>query len=174
MGKSKNDQALTHEEIWDDSALVQSWDDAVEEYKLYHSIHAKGENVDDVLKAAEAAAIKEKEEENAVMVPDDGQIGEDDVDAMDAESGLIAGQTTLPATEQGHIRSSQQPSTSAPTGPSAAPGPTPPAGALPMPAGAFPNVQDEGLRNLMMAWYFAGYYTGLYEGQQQHDQSKSG
>lgn len=34
MGKSKNDQALTHEEIWDDSALVQSWDDAVEEYKV--------------------------------------------------------------------------------------------------------------------------------------------
>lgn len=28
-------------------------------------------------------------------------------------------------------------------------------------------VQDEGLKNLMMSWYFAGYYTGLYEGQQQ-------
>ena len=26
--------------------------------------------------------------------------------------------------------------------------------------------QDEGLKNLMMAWYYAGYYTGLYEGQQ--------
>lgn len=27
-------------------------------------------------------------------------------------------------------------------------------------------VQDEGLKNLMMSWYYAGYYTGLYEGQQ--------
>lgn len=28
------------------------------------------------------------------------------------------------------------------------------------------KVQDEGLKNLMMSWYYAGYYTGLYEGQQ--------
>ena len=26
--------------------------------------------------------------------------------------------------------------------------------------------RDDGMKNLMMAWYFAGYYTGLYEGQQ--------
>jgi hypothetical protein len=26
--------------------------------------------------------------------------------------------------------------------------------------------QDEALKNLMMSWYYAGYYTGLYEGQQ--------
>ncbi len=34
MGKSTRDKSLTHEEIWDDSALVQSWDEAVEEYKV--------------------------------------------------------------------------------------------------------------------------------------------
>lgn len=28
------------------------------------------------------------------------------------------------------------------------------------------SVQDEGLKNLMMSWYYAGYYTGLLEGQQ--------
>lgn len=28
-------------------------------------------------------------------------------------------------------------------------------------------VKDETLKNLMMSWYYAGYYTGLYEGQQQ-------
>jgi len=27
-------------------------------------------------------------------------------------------------------------------------------------------VQDENLKNIMMSWYYAGYYTGLYEGQQ--------
>jgi hypothetical protein len=31
-------------------------------------------------------------------------------------------------------------------------------------------VKDEGLKNIMMAWYFAGYYTGLQEGQQQANQ----
>ena len=28
-------------------------------------------------------------------------------------------------------------------------------------------VQDEALKNLMMSWYHAGYYTGLYEGRRQ-------
>lgn len=27
------------------------------------------------------------------------------------------------------------------------------------------TVQDESLKALMTSWYFAGYYTGLYEGQ---------
>jgi hypothetical protein len=35
MGKNKKSH-LTHAEIWDDSALVQSWDDAVEEYEVIH------------------------------------------------------------------------------------------------------------------------------------------
>ncbi len=30
-------------------------------------------------------------------------------------------------------------------------------------------VQDEGLKNLMMSWYYAGYYTGLYEGRKQSE-----
>jgi hypothetical protein len=35
MGKNKGPgQGLTQEEIWDDSALVQSWDEAVEEYRV--------------------------------------------------------------------------------------------------------------------------------------------
>ncbi|KAL8903463.1 MAG: hypothetical protein Q9171_007394 [Xanthocarpia ochracea] len=57
MGKKS--KSLSHEEIWDDSALVDSWDAALQEYqlidtrKLYHSIHARGERVEDVLKAAE-------------------------------------------------------------------------------------------------------------------------
>jgi hypothetical protein len=39
MGKKKRSGPLSHEEIWDDSALVRSWDDAVEEYEVYiHTI----------------------------------------------------------------------------------------------------------------------------------------
>lgn len=33
-------------------------------------------------------------------------------------------------------------------------------------------VKDEGLKSLLMSWYYAGYYTGLYEGQQQRDPGK--
>jgi hypothetical protein len=28
------------------------------------------------------------------------------------------------------------------------------------------TVQDENMKNLMMSWYYAGYYTGLVAGQQ--------
>jgi hypothetical protein len=73
MGKRKrpSHHALSHEEIWDDSALIRSWDEAVAEYevsfhrdsptyllanwtlKFYHSIAARGEDVEEVLRLAE-------------------------------------------------------------------------------------------------------------------------
>ena len=71
MGKKR--KFLSQEEIWDDSALIESWDEALAEYKvrywyfrdcvsllmliakLYHSIHARGERVQDVLHAAQAS-----------------------------------------------------------------------------------------------------------------------
>jgi hypothetical protein len=31
--------------------------------------------------------------------------------------------------------------------------------------------QDEGLKNLMMSWYYAGYYTAQYEAQQRKNQN---
>lgn len=32
---------LNDAEVWDDSVLIESWNEALEEYKKYHSIHAK-------------------------------------------------------------------------------------------------------------------------------------
>jgi hypothetical protein len=29
------------------------------------------------------------------------------------------------------------------------------------------TVKDENLKNIIMSWYYAGYYTGMYAGQQQ-------
>lgn len=46
-------QNLSHEEVWDDSDLVKSWNEALAEYKKYHSLAAKGEKVDVVLDQAE-------------------------------------------------------------------------------------------------------------------------
>jgi hypothetical protein len=31
---ASEEQELTHNEIWDDSALINSWDEALEEYKV--------------------------------------------------------------------------------------------------------------------------------------------
>ncbi|KAF7115218.1 hypothetical protein CNMCM5793_001645 [Aspergillus hiratsukae] len=155
MGKSKNaNRPLTQEEIWDDSALVQSWDEAVEEYKLYHSIHAKGENVEDILRAAEAA--------ESVAVDQDGEQHDGAVETMEDDVGEVPDAAEEPPAATDH-----QPSgTKRPTEPA-------PMGAAAMPHAALGQVKDEGLKNLMMAWYFAGYYTGLYEGQQRANQNNS-
>lgn len=34
-------------------------------------------------------------------------------------------------------------------------------------------VRDENLKKLLMSWYYAGYYTGLFEGQQQAQQPQT-
>ncbi|CRG85470.1 hypothetical protein PISL3812_02526 [Talaromyces islandicus] len=135
MGKKKRSGALSHEEIWDDSALVRSWDDAVEEYKVYHSIHARGEDVEQVLNRAEEDGLDE---------PMDTEIATKTT--SDVKVPLSVGQET----QQPEISYSQ-----------------PPTGAPAMPSALLGQVQDPALKNLMMSWYFAGYYTGLYEGQQQ-------
>ncbi|KAI9829742.1 MAG: hypothetical protein M1819_005979 [Sarea resinae] len=70
--KRKN---LSHEEIWDDSALVQSWDEALEEYKLYHSIHARGENVEEVLRRLEQDQNGEAEADDMDTAVEDGRVG---------------------------------------------------------------------------------------------------
>ncbi|CEL02533.1 hypothetical protein ASPCAL03702 [Aspergillus calidoustus] len=111
MGKNKGaGQPLTQEEIWDDSALVQSWDEAVEEYRLYHSIHAKGENVEDVLREAEAADQAEAEAAAAI-----GGAGswtrvdvENDDDMADAEPATAA-QVPEAATTSGSTQRLDQP-----------------------------------------------------------------
>ena len=50
-------QDLSHEEVWDDSDLVKSWNEALAEYKKYHSLAAKGEKVDLVLDQAEGKTL---------------------------------------------------------------------------------------------------------------------
>lgn len=124
MGKSKNaTKALTQEEIWDDSALVQSWDEAVDEYKvsllnesignlqnpdishltpsayakLYHSIQAKGENVEDVLRQAEGEEVPP---ENAPDQVDSDKIADEpmgtDVEGAANSVGLSEAVDPLP------------------------------------------------------------------------------
>ena len=38
MGKTRKE--LSQSEVWDDSALLQSWDDALAEYKVFAPVHA--------------------------------------------------------------------------------------------------------------------------------------
>lgn len=214
MGKRKRPKKkpLTQEEIWDDSALVQSWDDAVEEYnvwnpsctwcnafltrfvsrQLYHSIQARGESVDEVLRAEDAriraedeAAFGEHAAEDPPHAHPVAEFESVDEEANDQDMEMEAGTDSHGA---------QQEASSAKKNPEA--NRTAGGGFATMPqlvsqgddasskflSNYLPHVTecgwanigltlkfsgaDKALKNLMMAWYFAGYYTGLYEGQQ--------
>ncbi|ORY64089.1 SMN family protein Smn1 [Pseudomassariella vexata] len=146
------DQNLTHDEIWDDRALVNSWNDALEEYKKYHSIHSKGGNVDDLVNPEKTATSDAKDgnedselpsSRDAVDCPDvgsaNGKVGKDNYDGD--KVGNPDTQHSLPAERAACI-----------------------------PAPLLGSVRDEGLKKLLMSWYYAGYYTGLYEGQREHQQ----
>ncbi|KAI5299319.1 hypothetical protein KEM55_002315 [Ascosphaera atra] len=173
MGKKGAQQGgeprfLTEEEIWDDSALLQTWDDAVQEYERYHSIHARGEDIEEVLKRAEEGVLKEGHgndheaaDASASVQPD--KQGEDEVMAGAEEPveshDPVAAQEQQPRFEQRQAKNDVEK-------------PLPANGmAHPLPL-QVPAGMDEGMKNLMMSWYYAGYYTGLYEGQQRASSNK--
>jgi len=143
---------LTHDEIWDDSALVNSWNQALEEYKKYHSIHAKGADGDLDLPAQGSQPDAETETHHVGQPPARGPA---EVLEPGAETGTGGeGSTDAGAEEAGD--------TAAPGDGQGASGGL----GLPTVLGSV-AVRDEGLKKLLMSWYYAGYYTGLYEGQQQ-------
>ncbi|KAK6955825.1 hypothetical protein Daesc_003469 [Daldinia eschscholtzii] len=61
---------LSHKEIWDDSALIDSWNDALKEYEKYHSIHKNGGNVEDLLKSHETTDAKDETKETHPLEAD--------------------------------------------------------------------------------------------------------
>ncbi|KAK4226441.1 survival motor neuron-like protein 1 [Podospora fimiseda] len=168
--KSKN-QSLSLEQDWDDSVLIDSWNQALEEYKKYHSIHAKGGTIDDLEKEQEKlnSPIAKQEETNGVKeeVPtatmEEDQIQEENesepMDESDETSNPTISDTQLPAEKKVIINEgggSVHGGWPATTGHGPGPGPQMLLG----------TVQDEELKKLLMSWYYAGYYTGLYEGKQ--------
>ncbi|EPQ65806.1 BgtA-20143 [Blumeria graminis f. sp. tritici] len=139
---------ISQAEIWDDSALIESWDQALEEYKKYHSLRARGENVEEILNSAEDSAVDPPEESNSAIKNDD---------CIPKISGIQTTGQYLPA-GQDNTDKQQNSTESMPASNKNTHGPE-------LPRMLVGQVHDEGLKNLLMSWYYAGYYTGLYEGQ---------
>ncbi|KAI0472435.1 hypothetical protein F4859DRAFT_515280 [Xylaria cf. heliscus] len=147
---ASGEQELTHNEIWDDSALIDSWDQALEEYKKYHSVHRNGGNVNDLLKPKEEETSDAKqnpheidESSNRGRLETASEMKEENVNNRQ-ETGNVATQHSQP-----HV-----------------------SGPPPAPAGLLGTIRDEGLKRLLMSWYYAGYYTGYYEGQRDSPQNR--
>ncbi|KAF4971723.1 hypothetical protein FSARC_1522 [Fusarium sarcochroum] len=142
----KKQENLSHEEVWDDSALIDSWNEALEEYKKYHSIHAKGGSVRD-LETQSRAAVEAESETDQPRETKTAEVG------LNSEAVEESKETPSSRNEsKGPIASQGLPSFPVQT--------------------VLGSVQDEGLKKLLMSWYYAGYYTGLYEGQQQPQQNQ--
>ncbi|KAH8596495.1 hypothetical protein B0O99DRAFT_118594 [Bisporella sp. PMI_857] len=161
MAKTKGE---THAEIWDDSMLVNSWNDALEEYKQYHSIQAQGENVEDVLKAYEEGN-DEIHHDHDVIVNDDSSQLDTSKTNLHAKHSLANGTVDHTTSKEGPQVEIRQRNSSGIPGSKHSTG-------LAVPQHLIGQVHDEGLKNLLMSWYYAGYYTGLYEGRQESATSK--
>ncbi|KAG4429925.1 hypothetical protein IFR05_014586 [Cadophora sp. M221] len=140
---------VSHSQIWDDSSLVNSWNDALEEYKKYHSIKARGEDVESVLKGVGKTNHQMGEDvhyqENEVDDhPAQDPRAKEEATEETADLDITSHEKNVPVVEQ-RESSNRSP-------------------ALPQPL--IGQVHDEGLKNLLMSWYYAGYYTGLHEGKQ--------
>ncbi|KAI9671824.1 MAG: hypothetical protein M1831_003352 [Alyxoria varia] len=225
--KGAHENNLTYGEIWDDSALINSWNDAVEEYKRwnrafrlskpleatymfmratqrpcankeriqhYHSLHRLGQTVvDKVLDEnsdansealttaferaedhayAGAGELEPKKQDDGGVVNGNGQTEdalEVEVDVKIEEPHAVPKADTiakhnidLGAEESSrnsnatHGHNGQEGTTNQPSFPENL-----------LNTGSFgrPSSQSEAMKHLMMSWYWAGYYTGLHEGQ---------
>ncbi|KAL7893881.1 hypothetical protein HDV63DRAFT_407443 [Trichoderma sp. SZMC 28014] len=133
-----------HEEVWDDSLLIDSWNQALQEYKKYHSIHAKGGSIRD-LEQAEAGSSKVGEALSSEALANEQSTG-----TQKEHEELAADNIEEQSKQPGHNSNSIPP-------------------AFPSQA-ILGTVRDDNLKKLLMSWYYAGYYTGLFEGQQQAQQ----
>ncbi|KAI1815662.1 hypothetical protein GGS20DRAFT_584231 [Poronia punctata] len=138
---ASSEKELSHNEIWDDSVLINSWDEALAEYKKYHSIHKNGGNVEHLLKPEQDSPDTEQGIKEAREGPDNDVV------------------QVVPETEEKSGDKPEPINTSTQHSQPRIPGPPP------GPGGLLGTIHDEGLKRLLMSWYYAGYYTGYYEGQ---------
>jgi len=148
MGGQKR-KALSQEEIWDDSALVEHWDEALKEYEQYHSIHARGENIEDVLRQAEINGAEYNEGSSSPYKQP--KLSTSTHHEPDPQEDAPQ-EEMLEATSEKPTKTSAMPTDT--TNPSAF-----------LSGLVASSTGDEPLQNLMMSWYWAGYYTGFYQGQ---------
>ncbi|CAL3967456.1 unnamed protein product [Diplocarpon coronariae] len=150
------DGNASHSQIWDDSALVDSWNDALEEYKKYHSIGAQDENVEQFLKGD----INGSDQMGGDIHIEEGESSEqpiNDPHARKKQSEETADVDIPPQDGSVPVTERQSALNGSPA----------------LPQRLIGQVHDEGLKNLLMSWYYAGYYTGLYEGQKQANGDKA-
>jgi hypothetical protein len=181
---TEQSKELTHNQIWDDSALINSWNDAVKEYEYYHSLmllpSAERERILDEEERREEAEVEAEDKDREVVngekgngVVKGGEAGEDGEEGeIDEDNGGEEGEVDedgegsgAHGTKVNGIGKARSEAHGKEHGPVLPPGPS--MQQQSEENGAQARLQDQTLENLKMAYYWAGYYSGLYDGQQQ-------
>ncbi|KJR85551.1 uncharacterized protein SPSK_09166 [Sporothrix schenckii 1099-18] len=158
--------------LWEDAAIANSWDRVVGDYKIFHDVRARGGTVGDLQAILgndppRSQTSRDAKPETTRSAVQEGAQGPDGVMTADDEGATVPGEVTGSAASSAP-EPAQAPASARTNGRTfAAPASnTPPASVL-LPPQTVLGGTDEGLKKLLMSWYYAGYYTGLYEGQQQ-------
>ncbi|THH32601.1 hypothetical protein EUX98_g1573 [Antrodiella citrinella] len=138
---------LTHEEIWDDSALIDAWNSASAEYEAYHG---KGDKT-----------WKEEPVKKSPLwynVPPDPSKKKD--------KGKAPANGTVPSHPTPQVPSTQPEGDSEPIDFNTVPGPDYAQYFLPPLQGPVVS-QDEAFQRALSAMYWSGYWTAMYHSQRQ-------
>ncbi|KAJ3147324.1 hypothetical protein HDU89_005674 [Geranomyces variabilis] len=148
-----------HAEEWDDTALIEGWDAAVLEYQMFHSDQpATGGNIKRKKRQAKPQPQSQPPTaESATASVLDSVAADEQKHAQHSANGSDS-QTAPDRSSYGQCAScgvGTVHASTTPAFPGSIPGVEAPMG-LDLP-------QDEDLANVMMSWYYAGLYSGIYQ-----------
>ncbi|WFD39733.1 uncharacterized protein MJAP1_002714 [Malassezia japonica] len=153
--------ALMSRDVWDDQFLLDAWNAAEEEYAAFHRRRsdALDEEEEEEKEGLWYSLPTEDEQARGTWEDeeDDDEYDNGDHDDSDNDTytpGWKAAQRIVAATPNSIGASSSTPAPSA----------VPPAPSLALPAGV---AASDTLQSLVMAWYYTGYYTALYQREQE-------
>ncbi|KAJ3186355.1 hypothetical protein HDU85_007795 [Gaertneriomyces sp. JEL0708] len=144
---------------WDDSTLIEAWDAAVREYQLYHSDKPatgalkKRKRQDGA--ATRNEARKANAEGTAAIHADDSQVQSTSEETAETTgASRLTESPEMQVSPNMHVNHEEQNS-------------MPPRGKQQCQSCGVhstipPLAEDEDLANVMMSWYYAGYYSGVY------------
>lgn len=163
---------MSDKNAWEDSTLIDHWNECVKQYEKYHSIHKSGKRLEEALTEEELKELRADyadvlEEPDSIVAGDLGfeddamDEGNSDVDDIETNEEEPTGQEQA---EYKELQASEQHQPAPKVAPEAH---DEARASTAMPQAILGTVQDENLKNMMMSWYYAGYYTGLHAAQQQ-------
>ena len=170
-------ELLSEAEIWDDRALVRTWEEAVKEYEFYHSLASRGLGRGNLELERVLDEVEREDGEGGDEEKGDVEEGEIDEDVTAIEPNLTNGENLQHGSGSGNEIAKEG------SGEQRTPSHNPPesttqkhaSGDVGVDAASVEAATQEqtSLDNLKMAYYWAGYYSGLHDGQQKQKQNGS-